>query len=436
MRHSNDTFVRAGFSRRVFVAGAAAAAATPLLGAADASTVAKMQRLLGIDPKFSGKGQTYDVGASIALTGPGAIFGSHTTDIFKLAGRDIVTLGGPTFNWIYKDNKSGDPQAGVQAMRELGAAKVPMMLQSYTASLGAALPGIKEYKIFSVDGTGGTSQYAQGKPYFWGTIAITPDDAFPGAIKYLAAKMPQVKKIAFVGWDLGPISDIVVKDLQKEIAGTNLKQVALELTKVGATDYSASIQKVKAANPDIVFLVVYAEDVGYFMKQYATSGINKPVMGFTHTAAAARIAGPAYDGLYFAFDYFDGERPPNPFAQYFVDSFQGMEGKILPDYYTANFYEGCVRVVGVRPARPCEGRQPQGRHPARCRVTFQSVLSQRLWRRFEQAGRPRARPRNAFGKEPAYDGLAVQRWQSYAACVLQHPWCRFPIGLTCAARAR
>ena len=360
MRYSNDTFARAG-SRRTFIAGAAAAAATPLLGAADASTVAKMQRLLEIDPKFSGKGKTYDVGVLTALTGSGAIYGSHGTDIFKLAARDIAALGGPTINMIYKDNKSGDPQAGAQAMRELGAAKVPMMLSTYTADLGAALPGIKEYKVFSVDGTGGTSQYAEGKPYLWGAIAITPDDAFPGALKYLAAKMPQVKKIAFVGWDLGPISDIVVKDLQKSFAGNGYTQVALELTKVGTTDYSASIQKVKAANPDIVFLVVYAEDVGYFMKQYATSGINKPVLGFTHTAAAAKIAGPAYDGLYFAFDYFDAERPPNPFAQFFVDSFQGMEGKILPDYYTANLYEDsfvlweCIRRVLAKGGNPKDG---------------------------------------------------------------------------------
>ncbi len=183
-------------------------------------------------------------------------------------------------------------------MRELGAAKVPMMLQSYVATLGASLPGIKEYKIFSVDGTGGTSLFGQNKPYFWGAIAITPNDAFPGALKYVKAKLPQVKRIGFIGWDLGPMSDIVVKNLQKEFAGTGYTQVADERTKVGATDYSATIQKVKAANPDIIFLSIYAEDVGYFMKQYATSGINKPVLGFTHSGAAAKIAGPAYDGLY------------------------------------------------------------------------------------------------------------------------------------------
>ena len=362
MLHSSSPSARAGLSRRTFVgAGAMAVAAPLLLGATGAPIVAKYQRLLDVDPKFAGKGQTYDVGVLIPLTGPGAIYGSHQTDIFKIAAHDIAALGGPTLNMIYKDNKSGDPQAGVQAMRELGAAKVPMMLSSYTADLGAALPGIEEYKIFTIDGTGGTSLYAQGKPYFWGAIAITPNDAFPGALKYVAAKMPQVKKIGFVGWDLGAQSDIVVKGLRKEIAATSFTQVVDERTKVGATDYSAALQKVRAANPDVVFLAVYAEDVGYFMKQYATSGINKPVLGFTHSDAAARIAGPAYDGLYFAFDYFDAERPPNPFAGGLVDSVKAVEGGSLPEFYAANLYEDsyvlweCIRRVLHGGGNPKDG---------------------------------------------------------------------------------
>jgi branched-chain amino acid transport system substrate-binding protein len=371
----NDSTGRATWNRRDFLAATAALSATPLFGAADASP-AKMQHVLGIDPRFSGKGQSYDIGVLIPLTGSGAIYGSHGTDIFKLAARDIAALGGPTLNMVYKDNKSGDPQAGVQAMRELGDAKIPMMLSSYTADLGAALPGIKEYKVLTVDGAGGTSQYAMAKPYFYGAFAITPDDAFPGALKYIAAKLPQVKTFAFVGWDLGPLSDIVLKDLTKDV-GTSLKQVADERTKVGTTDYSASIQKVKAANPDVVFLAIYAEDIGYFMKQYATSGINKPVVAFAHSAAAAKIAGAAYEGLYFAFDYFDAERPSNPYAQYFVDSFKGMEGGTLPEFYSANFYEDtfilweCIRRVLKAGGNPRDSDQLEA--ALRAAPTFPSV---------------------------------------------------------------
>jgi len=64
------------------------------------------------------------------------------------------------------------------------------------------------------------------------------------------------------------------------------------------------------------------------------------VFAFTHTLAAQQIAGPAYDGLYFAFDYFDATRPSNPWAKFFVDEYtKNVSATVLPDYYTANGYE-------------------------------------------------------------------------------------------------
>jgi hypothetical protein len=146
---------------------------------------------------------------SYPVTGPAAIFGSHVTDTPKLAFAAHRTMGGPKFNMILKDNKSGDPQAGVQSVRELGFAHVPMMLTSEVADLGAELTGIKQYKIFSLDGSGGTSLFAQARKYFWGTIAITPNDAIPGVVKFMQHAWPSAKRIAFCGWDLGGLSDMV-----------------------------------------------------------------------------------------------------------------------------------------------------------------------------------------------------------------------------------
>ena len=326
--------------KEMLVGAGATAAAAAMPRAASAETLASIAKMLGVDPKHAGKGLSFDVGASYPVTGPAAIFGSHVTDSPRLAFSHIAQMGGPTFNIVLKDNKSGDPQAGVQSVRELGFAHVPMMLTSEVADLGAELSGIKTYKIFSLDGSGGTSLFAQARKYLWGTIAITPNDAIPGVVKYMQHAFPQAKRIAFCGWDLGALSDEVQSDAQRYFQGTELALAANERTKMGATDYSANLQKIKQSNPDVIWAVVYAEDVGYFMKQYVTSGINKPVFAFTHTLAAQQIAGPAYDGLYFAFDYFDATRPSNPWAKFFVDEYtKNVSATVLPDYYTANGYE-------------------------------------------------------------------------------------------------
>ena len=355
-------------TRRDMLAGigstAAVAGATPLLGAAGTPSISDIAKLLKIDPKYSGKGMTFDVGAVYPITGAGNIYGAHLSDIPKMAFAHIEAMGGPKFNLILKDNKSGDPQAGVQAVRELGFAKVPMMLSSYVADLGAMLTGIKLYKIFSIDGSGGTSIFAEGKPYFWGSIATTPNDALPGMIDFIHQTMPNAYTISLVGWDLGPLSEIVAKDAVKYFKHANLILGVAEKAQVGSTDFSASLVKIKASNPDVVVCVVYGEDVGYFMKQYVLSGMTQPVIAFTHSFAAQQIAGPAYDGLFFIFDYFDADRPPNPWSRFYINEYYKIESNLVaPDYYGANTYEDCftlwecVRRVLKKGGDPRDGVQ-------------------------------------------------------------------------------
>ena len=164
---SQRTFPSSKLSRADVLAGLGAAAlagaARPALAAAPGD-LAGIARLLGVNRRYAGAGLTFDIGAVYPQTGAGAVYGAHLSDIPDLAFRHIAAMGGPKFNLILKDNRSGDPQAGVQAVRDLGFANVPMMLSSYAADLGAMLTGIKLYKILSLDGSGGTSVFAQNKP--------------------------------------------------------------------------------------------------------------------------------------------------------------------------------------------------------------------------------------------------------------------------------
>ncbi|MCW2666898.1 MAG: transporter substrate-binding protein [Frankiales bacterium] len=340
--------------------GGAALAALPLLsacgdegstgtttpGAAGGGTVttggdvSKIMNFIGpVEEASAGKGLAFDMGLVLAFTGPGAFFGRTMSAGAKLAAAHIESLGGPKFNLISKDHKSGDPQAGVQAVKELGFAKVPAKLASYNDDLGAMLPGTEQYKMFTFDGGGGTSTYAQGKPYFYGTRAITPNDGWPGTLRFIKEELPEVKRISTVFWDLGPNNQINADDLKRRIQEAGLEMGTVEYVKIGATDYSAAMQKIKADKPDAVFLGIFGNDIGVFMKQFSTSGINKPVVCAEYTQASADVAGAAYEGLYLGFDYFNAEKPDNGWSQIFVDEFKKANAGGLPDYYAANYYE-------------------------------------------------------------------------------------------------
>src|SRR5436190_1094620 len=107
--------------------------------------------------------------------GDGSNEGLSRRDLLKrfgIAGAALAA-GGPKFNIVYKDHKSGDPQAAQTAITELGSQGVPAKFASYADGLFAMLAGTKQYKIFTFDGGGGTSIPAQGMPFFWGTRAIT-----------------------------------------------------------------------------------------------------------------------------------------------------------------------------------------------------------------------------------------------------------------------
>ncbi len=303
-------------------------------------SVADITKFVTIDTAHSGKGMTLDCGGVLAFTGAGAFFGRTMSAGMKLAQQHIVELGGPNFNLIFKDHKSGDPAAGVTAARELGLAHVPMMLASYGDDILAMAPLQAQYKIMTLDGGGGTGIAGQGKPLFWGARAITPDDTYAGVMKWMTAKMPNAKNVVSIAWDAGAALNATGQaDLKKHVESIGAHVGKFILSTIDATDYSTGIEQIKAANPDIVYAGLYGNDLGYFMKQYTVSGINKPVLGFEYTQPAADIAGSAYNGLYLAFDYFNGQTPDNGWSAIFIDAFKKANGGTVPDYYAANYYE-------------------------------------------------------------------------------------------------
>lgn len=304
---------------------------------------AQLQQLLQIDPNGkNGKGQTVQMGAVLALTGNGSYYGKTMTQAINLAVKHIAAAGGPTIQPVYKDHKSGDAQAGVQATTELGTAKVPCALASYAADLGVMLQGIAQYQMFTMDGGGGTSFFGQDKPFFWGTRAITPNDAFAGLFEYIKKTMPNAKTVGVAGWDVGEPANSQGKALfQKQVAPSGLKWNGLyELFPPNTTDYSAVLTKVQANAPDILLLGCYGQDPGFFYNQFQTANIPSKVFGFEFTPDGVKASKGAYDsaGWNFSYDYFDAAHVGNPFGKLFVSEYRKAYGSD-PDFYAANYYE-------------------------------------------------------------------------------------------------
>ena len=228
------------------------------------------------------------------------------------------------------------------SVTELGSKGVQAKFASYVDDLGAMLAGTAQYKMFTLDGGGGTSIFGQAQPFFWGTRAITPNDPMPGLFQYLKETNPDAKTVGMIGWDIGePANGIIKEDVLKKIADAGLEFNDLyELVPVGGQDFSQVLPKIKSNEPDILLVSNYGQDPGSFANQASTAGLKSIRVGFEFTPDGISASKGTYDsdGYTFAYDYFDSANPVSPLAQLFVTEFEKEHGE-LPDFYAANFYE-------------------------------------------------------------------------------------------------
>jgi len=302
----------------------------------------KLNSILGLSSEDLAltKGKTLNLGAVLPLTGPGAEYGIYQGNGLKLAVDQIQQAGGPKIKLTVLDHKSGDPQAGAAAARQLGIAGIGAVVASYIAAFGSMLPAVKRYEMLTLDGGGGTGDTTQGVPYFYGTRALTPDDPFIGTYKYVAQKHPDWKKVALVIWDAGaPFYNPVKSKLQSICASHGMQLVSFNLAKIGATDFSSIIAKLKAADPDVVQLSIWGPDPGYFAKQAAAAGLRAQIIGCEYTPTAVKVAQSAYDNYWFGMDIFDFQNPPNPLSKFFVESYQKKFGERPTMFNSPNYYE-------------------------------------------------------------------------------------------------
>lgn len=125
------------------------------------------------------------------------------------------------------------------------------------------------------------------------------------------------------------------KERYESLGGT---VVAAETYEQDSKDFRTQLTKIRAANPDALFVIPYGEG-GLILKQAREIGITAPFFGPDAIGGKAVIeqAGPVGEGLIFTEPKFD---PANPKSREFVERFKAKYGEepAFPGY-TANNYD-------------------------------------------------------------------------------------------------
>jgi branched-chain amino acid transport system substrate-binding protein len=290
----------------------------------------------------SAAADTINVGVIASFTGPSAQLGDDEKDAVELAMDEIGGhVGNHKINVIYRDVGGNNPARAKQLAQGLivrdniqylaGLEWTPTVLALADIITEARLP----YVIFN----SGTSYVTQKSPYYVRPGFTEWQVSLPLA-QYAARH--GCRKAAVVGADYAPFreANAAFHDGFGVNGGAIIAVVPVPL---GTTDFSAYIEKVRAAKPDCTLeFMPGGSMVDTFVRIYDESGLRRTIPLYGGTEISLRFLpemGPNLTGIVSASFY--GPDLQNPVNQAFVKAFQARFGTAdSPDVLTVSSYDG------------------------------------------------------------------------------------------------
>jgi branched-chain amino acid transport system substrate-binding protein len=241
-----------------------------------------MRLALALSLLAAGSAQAADtikIGLMAPLTGAWASEGQEMKRNVELLAAEQNAKGGLLGKQIevVVEDDGGDPRTAALAAQRLTTKGVVAVVGTYGSAVTEASQNIfDEAGIIQVaNGSTAVRLTEKGLKYFFRTC---PRDDEQGRVAAAAIQKAGAKKIALLH-DNSAYS----KGLADEI-NTILKQKAANVAFFDALtpkeqDYSATLTKLRAAGPDIVFFTGYYPEAGLLLKQKKQMGFNVPFIG-------------------------------------------------------------------------------------------------------------------------------------------------------------
>ena len=286
--------------------------------------------------------ETVKVGVLLPLTGSQAKFGEIEKRSYEMAAEEINAKGGVRGMKIelrFEDD-TGKPDVGRSGVEKLiSRDKVPVLTGGYSSSVtAAATPVAQQLKVPFVISTGSADDITE-KGYDYIFRVNPPASEYPNAVKsFLQGVAKDVKTVALL-YENSSFGQSSSKSFEQDCAELGLKIVVKEGYQAGAIDFKPVLTKVKAANPDMIYMVSYVMDASLLMRQSKELRINPKLFigggaGFT-LPEFAKSASTAGEGVYSATLWL--ETLPFPGAKEYFDKFKKKYGSET-EYHGAEAY--------------------------------------------------------------------------------------------------
>nr|WP_092074557.1 ABC transporter substrate-binding protein [Dendrosporobacter quercicolus]NSL49050.1 ABC transporter substrate-binding protein [Dendrosporobacter quercicolus DSM 1736]SDN01533.1 amino acid/amide ABC transporter substrate-binding protein, HAAT family [Dendrosporobacter quercicolus] len=301
-------------------------------------------------------GQQEDViklGANLEMTGNNATFGQSAANGTKLAIKEVNAKGGllgKQLTLVIADNKSEAAEAANAMQKLITQDKVVAVIAPIASSSVIAGSQVNiDNKVLAISPTASNPKVTvdpdSGKvrEYLFRAAFIDP---FQGAVMANFANTSLHAKTAALYIEN---SSDYAKGLGQFFKETFLKNggtiVAEEAYLAKDTDFKATLTKIKANQPDVVFVPGYYQEVGMVIKQAREMGLTVPILGGDgwDSAKLPEIAGAAaLNNTFFANHYSPDDN--SPAIATFVESYKKEYGQ-TPDAFAALAYDAAMMVM-------------------------------------------------------------------------------------------
>ena len=211
------------------------------------------------------------VGFINSITGPEAPIGEALTNGVDLAMDDLKKKGIEL--QLIRQDDGGKPAVAMSALEQLGTGdEVAAVVGPYSSAPANAIAKLAEqYKVPLLIPVASKEEITK-QGYSWVFRLNAPAHNYADQLIDAALTFGKPKTIAFIyeSTDFGSSVATLGKDYATK---KGLKVVGDEAYQKGAADYRSTLTKLRAANPDLVFMVSYVADAVLLMRQSREVGL-------------------------------------------------------------------------------------------------------------------------------------------------------------------
>ncbi|QUL56078.1 ABC transporter substrate-binding protein [Paenibacillus tritici] len=299
-------------------------------------------------------GGTIKIGADLELTGGQASFGDSVSKGAKLAVDEINAAGGvlgKQLELIVADNASKSEEATQAAQKLITSDKVVTIIGASTSTNTLGIVPVATEKKIPLVSVGATNpkvtvdeRSGNVNEYVFRAAFIDP---FQGEVMANFALDSLKAKTAVIYTDTSSdYSKGLQKFFEETFKGKGGEVLSQESYQQKDSDFKAVLTRIKATNPDVIYLPGYYEEVGKIVKQAREMGITVPFLGGDgwDSPQLVEIAGAAaLDNTFMSNHYSSEDTAPEVTS--FVDAYKAANGGAVPDGMAALGYDALKLVA-------------------------------------------------------------------------------------------